>query len=259
MKSSGFHRIAGVKLWVEQWMFDSNPVRPTLVFLHEALGSVALWKGYPELLCQALQCNGVIYDRMGHGLSDPFNTVRNNDYLEIEALQYLPELIRELGLKKPILVGHSDGGTIALIYAAHFPNQVSGIITEAAHIYVEDTGAEGMQTAIHQFEHTIFKDKLAKYHGEKTEALFYAWANTWTSETFSSWNISAQLSTITCPALILQGDKDEYAQAQHMWDITEGIGKNARGILVENCGHIPHLQAQERTLELSVEFIKPLC
>lgn len=258
MKSSGFQRIAGANLWVEQCSFDPGHNRPTLIFLHEALGSVALWKGYPALLCQALQCNGVIYDRIGHGLSDPFNTERNNDYLHVEALQYLHELIQTLGLKKPILVGHSDGGTIALIYAAQFPDQVSGIITEAAHIYVESTGAEGMQTAIHQFEHTIFKEKLAKYHGEKTEALFYAWANTWTSEVFSSWNIADQLADITCPALVLQGDSDEYAQPQHMWDIVEGIGKNAHGVLVENCGHIPHLQAQDRTLALSVEFIKKL-
>jgi len=258
MKSSGFHRIAGANLWVEQCSFDPDQTQPTLIFLHEALGSVALWKGYPTLLCQALQCNGVIYDRIGHGLSDPFNAVRTNDYLEIEARQYLHELIQTLGLKKPILVGHSDGGTIALIYAAQFPDLVSGIITEAAHIYVENTGAQGMQTAIYQFEHTIFKEKLAKYHGEKTEALFYAWADTWTSETFSSWNITAQLPNITCPALILQGDKDEYAQQQHMWDIVEGIGENTQGVLVENCGHIPHLQAQEKTLELSIEFIKKL-
>ncbi|MBX2877216.1 MAG: alpha/beta hydrolase, partial [Saprospiraceae bacterium] len=245
-------------IWVEQLHYARDTESPTLIFLHEALGSVALWKGYPALLCEAMQCNGIVYDRMGHGLSDPFNQERDNDYLEVEALLYLRQLITAFGLKKPILVGHSDGGTIALLYAAHYSAQLSGIITEAAHIYVEDTGAGGMQRAIHQFEHTVFKEKLAKYHGEKTEALFYAWAHTWTSAAFSSWNIEQQLAQIHCPALILQGTQDEYASPQHMWDIAEGIGDNALGILIENCGHIPHLQAREKTLALSKDFIKGL-
>lgn len=258
MKSSSYFTIKGVQLWVEQLHFTKDTSRPTLIFLHEALGSVALWKGYPDLLCEALQCNGVVYDRMGHGLSSPFNEKRSNDYLDIEAVVYLRGLIVELGLEKPILVGHSDGGTIALIYAAHYPDQLRGIITEAAHIYVEDTGSGGMQKAIYQFEHTIFKDKLAKYHGEKTEALFYAWADTWTSESFSTWNIEQQMTSISCPALILQGAQDEYATQQHMWDIAKGIGNNAKGILIDNCGHIPHLQAQAETLALSKEFISGL-
>ena len=123
---------------------------------------------------------------------------------------------------------------------------------------MEDTGSGGMQTAIDQFEHTIFKEKLAKYHGEKTEALFYAWADTWTSEAFSSWNITDQLASISCPALILQGEQDEYASQQHMWDIVQGIRNHAKGILIENCGHIPHLQAKEKTLALSKAFIQNL-
>lgn len=255
MKSSSHVTIAGVQLWVEQLRYSEDASRPSLIFLHEALGSVALWKGYPALLCEALQCNGVVYDRMGHGLSSPFNKKREHNYLEIEAVVYLRGLIEELGLEKPILVGHSDGGTIALIYAAHYPDQVRGIITEAAHIYVEDVGSGSMQRAIHQFEHTIFKEKLAKYHGEKTEALFYAWVDTWTSASFSTWNIKEQLDAINCPALILQGAEDEYATQQHMWDIAKGIGEHAKGVLIENCGHIPHLQAQAETLALSKDFI----
>ena len=258
MKSSSYYTINGSQLWVEQLRYTEDLSKPSLIFLHEALGSVALWKGYPALLCEALQCNGLVYDRMGHGLSSPFNRDRDNDYLELEALLYLRELIIELGLEKPILVGHSDGGTIALIYAANFSEQLSGIITEAAHIYVEDTGSGGMQQAIHQFEHTVFKDKLAKYHGEKTEALFYAWADTWTSTSFSTWNITDQLPGIGCPALILQGAEDEYATQQHLWDIVEGIGDNAEGVLIENCGHIPHLQAQMKTLALSKDFIRSI-
>lgn len=258
MKSSSYFMIKGIQLWVEQLHFTKDTSRPTLIFLHEALGSVALWKGYPDLLCEALQCNGVVYDRMGHGLSSPFNRERGNDYLEVEALLYLRELILQLGLQKPILIGHSDGGTIALIYAAHYSDELSGLITEAAHIYVEDTGSGGMQQAIHQFEHTIFKEKLAKYHGEKTEALFYAWADTWTSAAFSTWNMEDQLGEINCPALILQGAEDEYATQKHMWDIAKGIGEPASGVLIDNCGHIPHLQAQQETLALSQDFISSI-
>lgn len=258
MKSAALHSIAGVPLWVEQWKFSMDETRPCLIFLHEALGSAALWKDYPALLCERLQCNGLVYDRMGHGLSAPFTHPREKDYLEKEALIYLAALIEQFELQQPILVGHSDGGTIALLYAAHFSAQLTGIITEAAHIYVDPTGADGIRRAIEQFEHHHLKEKLAKYHGDKTEALFYAWADTWTAEAFSDWNIADQLPRISCPALILQGDGDQYAGTQHMWDIASGIGSNAQAVLVENCGHIPHLQAQAQTLQLSVDFIEGL-
>lgn len=258
MKSSGFYNIARTSLWIEEWDFSVDKTRPTLIFLHEALGSAALWKDYPARLCKTLACHGLVYDRIGHGQSAPFTEKRGLDYLEKEALVYLRALIQHFDLKHPILIGHSDGGTIALIYAACFSAELTGIVTEAAHVYVDPAGKEGIRTAIHQFEHHQLKERLAKYHGDKTEALFYAWADTWTSEAFSSWNIQDQLSEITCPALILQGDQDQYATPRHMWAIAGGIGDWAQAVLLKNCGHIPHLQAQAETLQFSVEFIEGL-
>ena len=127
------------KLWVRQIQvapISSNT--PTLVFLHEGLGSVAQWKEFPLQLCEKMGCNGIVYDRQGHGKSSAMTEKRGKDYLHIEALQYLPELLQKLQIEYPILIGHSDGGTIALIYAANFPQQVKAIVTEAAHIKVED-------------------------------------------------------------------------------------------------------------------------
>lgn len=256
MKSTIYSVINGKKLWIEQWLVQDDPTRPTLIFLHEALGSVSLWRDFPQLLCQTLGYNGLIYDRKGHGLSDPMDKARDKNYLHEEALVDLKEIIQLFDIQQPILIGHSDGGSIALIYAAHYPTYA--IITAAAHSYVERTGAGGIETAIEQYEQTVFREKLQKYHGDKTDALFYAWAETWLSADFADWEIDSLLPQIQAPSLLLQGENDPYASQQHLLDIARHMGSNARAVLIENCGHMPHLQAKEKTLQLMVDFILQL-
>ena len=253
MKSATHHIIAGKNLWIEQWQVVKTPPGPTLIFLHEALGSVSLWKDFPQLLCETLGYNGLIYDRKGHGLSDAMDKPRDKNYLHEEALVDLRLIIEQFEIDQPILIGHSDGGSIALIYAAHYPT--TAVITAAAHSYVEMTGAGGIQYAIEQYQQTVFREKLQKYHGEKTDTLFYAWADTWLSPHFADWEINSLLPKIEAPCLLLQGKEDQYASAQHLFNMASQIGSNAEAILIENCGHTPHLQAKKKTLQLMSDFI----
>ena len=189
---------------------DAFPGKPTIVFLHDSLGCIDLWRDFPERVGEMTSCNVLIYDRQGYGKSCGFsNDKRNNQYLEAEA-EVLNQLLEFWNIDQPILFGHSDGGSIALLTAAKYPSKIKAIITEGAHVFVEDVTIKGIKEAIHHYETTDLKTKLEKYHAKNTEAMFWAWAKTWTTEEFSSWNIEQFLFDIQCPSLIIQGEKDEY-------------------------------------------------
>jgi pimeloyl-ACP methyl ester carboxylesterase len=232
--------------------------KPYLVFLHEGLGCIELWKGFPEKVAAALGQNAIVYERQGYGQSDHLDLPRPKDYLQQEALLYLPELLQKLNIENPILFGHSDGGSIALIYAGAYP--CTALITEAAHIYVEDITIEGIEKVKANPDLDIIKQKLKKYHGDKTEDIFSAWADTWLDPDFKDWNISPLLKNISCPLLLIQGLDDEYATVGHIQKIKEAMPKAAsiNSFLPENCGHIPHLQAADAVFEKTVAFIKGL-
>lgn len=228
---------------------------PFLVFLHEGLGSIELWKDFPQLLAEATGYDALIYERQGYGESSPLDLPRPKNYLELEAQIYLPRLLQRFNIHHPILVGHSDGGTIALLYAAQYP--CIKVITAAAHVVVEDITLEGIKKAVELYQtNPKFKQKLEQYHGEKADDLFWAWADTWLDKDFRNWNINDCLSKITCPVLLLQGRDDEYATPQHLELIANGIGPNAQAVLLENCGHSPHVQAKEVMVERSLMFLK---
>ncbi|MEY4934502.1 MAG: hypothetical protein RIS64_861 [Bacteroidota bacterium] len=223
----------------------------TIVFLHEGLGSVAQWRDFPRLIGESCGCNVLMYDRFGHGKSSATVEKRGVDYLEKEAWDILYPLLQHYGIKNPILVGHSDGGSIALLYASRFP--VKKLITEAAHIFVETVTLEGIHQAIAQ--KAFLMDKLKVYHGDKTEALWSAWADTWLSDDFNSWNIEAHLKKITCPSLIIQGENDPYGTNLQVERTVLGIGAHAKALLIPKIGHTPHYEAKQIVLESIIEFI----
>lgn len=228
--------------------------KPSIVFLHEGLGCIELWKNFPDLLATETGHNVVVYERQGHGASSPLDLPRPLDYLEIEAQEYLPQLLKQLNIKCPILIGHSDGATIALIYAALYP--VSMVLTAAAHVLVEDITIKGVGgVAQHYHKNNIYK-KLEKYHGTKAHDLFWAWADTWLNPAFKAWNIMHFLPQISCPVLLIQGRADEYASLDQQDLIAQKIGKLAQTIVLENCGHSPHIQAKSEFLEALCAFIK---
>ena len=164
--------------------------------------------------------------------------------------QRLLSIFSGFKLKNSILIGHSDGGTIALLFATRFPTQA--LVTEAAHVFVEPVTIKGIKKAL------IYKDilieKLTRYHGEKTETLFFAWSDTWLEPAFQQWNIESFLSKIKCPALIIQGKNDEYATEKQVEHIVHSIGDNAKAVLIENCGHTPHKEAENIVLNKIQEF-----
>ncbi|WP_138429822.1 alpha/beta fold hydrolase [Fodinibius saliphilus] len=234
------------------------PGRPTLVFLHDSLGCIELWRDFPEKLAKQTKCNLIIYDRQGYGQSPPFSySNRDKDYMELEA-DILHKLLRYWEVNDAILFGHSDGGSIALIAAAKYPKNIRGIITEGAHIFVEDITIEGIREAIKMYETTDLKSKLAKYHGDKTEQMFWAWAGTWTSEDFREWNIEKHLPSVTCPSLVIQGSNDEYGSLKQVRGIVDKTNGRSRKLVIPGAKHTPHRTKAELMLEETNRFVKSL-
>ena len=211
---------------------EGSPDKPCLVFLHEGLGCMPMWKGFPELLCEATGCPGLVYDRQGYGQSSPLTQTRTVHYMHDYALQELPRVLSALLPDTPfILVGHSDGASISLIYGAEQSPWLKGIISAAAHVYVEDETVAGIRLAKDAWQQGKLKG-LHKYHGDKTETIFNAWAETWLTPWFKAWNIEYALPGIEAPLLVIQGQDDQYASDQQVNDIVDQSAGVATGHLV---------------------------
>ncbi|HBS87255.1 MAG: hypothetical protein A2W91_03475 [Bacteroidetes bacterium GWF2_38_335] len=224
------------------------------VFLHEGLGSVELWKDFPGKVCSALKLPGLVYDRYGYGKSEGFSEERSIGYLEEEAKIYLPELIRKLSINNPLLlIGHSDGASIALIYAGLNRN-IAGVVSIAAHVFIEDESRNGIHKAIHSFENANLKKQLEKYHGTNTDSMFYGWAKTWISENSFDWNIEHYLNGIACPVLIIQGTEDQYGTRLQIDSIASNSGGNNQVLFIPDCGHAPHFENENLMLESIKKF-----
>jgi pimeloyl-ACP methyl ester carboxylesterase len=232
----------------------SSPASPVLIFLHEALGSIAQWKSFPQDVCTATGLPGIVAERRGHGQSDPLDVIRTPEYLH-DYMYELRELLAELlPLKQPvILIGHSDGGTIGLLYARHFPQYVRGLVTMAAHTFVEAETLAGIDPTITAYKNGKL-DGLKRIHGDKTEQLFYAWADTWKSEAFRSWDIREEIKGINCPTLILQGANDQYGTIAQVHSIELAV-RNNQSFILPDCGHHPHLEKSAFVIEQIDTFI----
>jgi pimeloyl-ACP methyl ester carboxylesterase len=232
------------------------PDSPCLVFLHEALGSIRLWHDFPEALVAATGLPALVYERLGHGGADPLTLPRGLDYLHIEAEQILPAVLDQAGIARAIPIGHSDGGSIALLFAAAFPGRVAAAVTMAAHVFVEAVTVAGVHEAMALYRTTDLPEKLAKYHGANTETLFRAWAETWTSEAFRHWNIEDCLPSIVCPLLALQGADDEYATPAQVHAICRGVRGPATPLLIPDCAHQPQRQQRAAVLVAIAGFMR---
>lgn len=260
-KQEGYTKIADGNIYFE---FLNKSLlqegKPLLVFLHEGLGSIAQWKDFPALLCEKTKCPALLYDREGHGKSDALTNPRGNNFMQIQAQKALPELFKQLEIEhhNKILIGHSDGGSIAIINAGSFPENIIGIITEASHQFIEDISVQGIREAVKQFEEGKLKDLLYKYHGDKTSTMFYGWAATWLQPEFRKWNIEEYVKQIKIPFLAIQGQEDQYGSVAQLESIKK-YSPRADINHIPNCGHIPHLQAKDFVLNLVADFIIKLC
>ena len=232
---------------------------PLLVFLHEGLGSLSAWRDFPAWLCDAAGLRGLVYSRPGYGRSTP----RPRDelwpptYMHEQARDLLPALLASLGIDTqadpPWLLGHSDGGSIALIFAATFPRSVAGVITLAPHIFVEDLSIASIRAARAAYLMGALRDRLARHHADPDSA-FWGWNDVWLDPEFRSWNIESLLPRIVCPVLAVQGRDDEYGTLAQI----QGIGRavpQAKLLALNTCGHAVHRDQPDRVTRAVVELV----
>ncbi|WP_420562576.1 alpha/beta fold hydrolase [Thalassobaculum sp.] len=237
---------------------------PEIVFLHEGLGAATMWRGFPEALCEALGRGGIVPDRRGHGTAPPFDDpVRGGhrlDYHEREA-EALIELLERERIDRPLLFGHSDGGTIALFAAALAPDRIAGCVTEAAHVFVEAITLAGIRDAVAAYEasDSRLKAALLRHHGpERAEKVFYRWADAWLSPPFAAWNMEHRLPEVRCPVLAIQGLDDEYGTPAQVHAIVDQVSGPAEPLLIENSGHAPHLDSRDVVIAAVQSFAASL-
>ena len=232
--------------------------RTTLVFLHEGLGCIEMWRDFPQKLCDATFCNGIVYDRTGYGRSSPWPSDPGQRYMEIEADAVLPRLLTALGIEDCVLVGHSDGGTIALNYAARDPEPLRAVVTLAAHALNEPICVSAIRRAREAFASGDLRARLQKYHGDNVDAAFHLWSDAWVAPGFEPMDAAGRLPGIVVPVQAIQGEDDEYGSELQLGIIAGKVGGYCETRLVPNCGHSPHLQQPAYVLSEITRFIAPL-
>jgi pimeloyl-ACP methyl ester carboxylesterase len=225
----------------------------TIVMLHEGLGSVALWRDFPAQIAQETGCGVLAYSRYGHGKSDRLEEKRSVEFMHHEAQVVLPALLQEFKIQTPILLGHSDGASIALIYAGSFPEELKALILEAPHVFVEDLTIESIAQIKTTYQTTDLPQKLGRYHDHVDET-FWGWNDIWLDQRFASWNIEEYLEAIECPLLVIQGENDEYGTVAQVGAI-KGRIPSTETLLLRECGHSPHRDQPELTLEAITRFV----
>ncbi len=235
---------------------SNDPRAPLIVFLHEGLGSAAMWRDFPHTLCDAIGVRGLVYSRPGYGRSTPrpMDERWGVEFMHLQARDVLPALLRALNLDTPPwLFGHSDGGSIALIHAALFPSDIAGAIALAPHLFVEEVSVTSIAKTRAAYLTTSLKSKLARFHDD-VDSAFWGWNDIWLDPAFRTWNIEALLPQITCPVLAIQGVDDEYGTMVQIDHIANAL-PDVQQLKLENCGHSPHRDQPEAVIDATRKFI----
>jgi pimeloyl-ACP methyl ester carboxylesterase len=233
-----------------------SPQGHTIVMLHEGLGSIALWKEFPQRLADCTGCSVLAYSRYGHGNSDRLLEKRPVTFMHHEGKVVLPQLLEKLGIVRPVLLGHSDGASISIIFAGTHPEAARALILEAPHVFVEDLSIASITQAKVNYQTTDFRDKLAPYHAHVDET-FWGWNDIWLDPEFRSWNIEDYLPGIGCPVLCLQGEQDEYGTAAQVRAIAARV-PDTQLVMLPHCKHSPHRDQAEKTQETMAAFVARL-
>jgi pimeloyl-ACP methyl ester carboxylesterase len=258
MTARGKVRAGGRAFDIEYAWIGAPDASLTLVFLHEGLGSLAMWKDYPASLCRALRARGFVFSRPGYGRSTPKPAHEKwpVDFMHAQAYDVLPALFAEVDMPaRPWLFGHSDGGSIALLYAAAFPDRVAGVIAVAPHLFVEDVSVKSIEAARVAYETTDLRERLARYH-DHPDSAFRGWNDIWLDPAFRAWNIEAEVANVRCPVLAVQGVDDEYGTMAQIDRLAARVPQ-ARLVKLADCGHSPHRDQPERLTDAVVAFVRP--
>lgn len=267
-----------------EWHGPDPAAAPVLVFLHEGLGCVAMWRDFPERIAEQTGCGVLVYSRAGYGESDPIELPRPVRFMYDEALTILPQVLDAFSIRETILVGHSDGGSISIIHAGGTrDSRVRGLILEAPHVFVEEVGLESIRAIAEQYGErgaagrmpahrpqdpgapmgapvggAVLRERLRRYHGDNVDATFWGWNDVWLNPEFKSWNIEEYLPHIRVPVLLIQGADDQYGTQEQIKSIEAGSCGPVRTVLLAECGHSPHLDQPERSLEAMTEFVEQI-
>ena len=247
-----------VRIW--QHPKDQDSFENPLILLHDSLGSVELWRGFPEKLALALNCSVIAYDRLGFGKSTARTELPSPDFIREEAEIYFPAIAQELKLQQFTLFGHSVGGAMALLIAGEYPRQCQAVITESAQAFVEDRTKLGISKAKANFSHPEQLARLEKYHKEQTQWVLRAWTEVWLSKAFENWSLEKDLAKVQCPVLILHGDQDEFG-SHHFPDRIAGWLTASCLVdrhLLSDTGHVPHRERESDILALTSKFLTSL-
>lgn len=230
---------------------------PALVLLHEGLGSAGLWRSFPGRLAAATGRRVVAYSRAGYGASDPASLPRPVDYLHREALEVLPPVLDALGIHAPVLVGHSDGASIAVVHAGGSGRRVSGLVLLAPHTFVEERTLEAIAGARCAYLEGDLRGRLGRHHGD-VDVAFWGWNDVWLSADFRSWDLGPYLPAIEAPALVVQGDADPYGSLEQVERLRRELGGPVQAAILAGCGHAPHVERPEATEEAVVGWLSSL-
>jgi pimeloyl-ACP methyl ester carboxylesterase len=230
---------------------------PTLVFLHEGLGSVALWRDFPRKVARRLGAPALVYSRFGYGASDGLQAKRTPGFMHEEALAVLPALLDQLAIERPILIGHSDGASIALIHAADAARPVRGLVCLAPHVLVEPVCVESIAKIRQSYRATDLRQRLAKYH-ERVDDAFLGWADIWLEPEFRAWSIEELLPRIDQPLLLIQGRDDEYGTLAQLDRIEAHVKGPTTRLVLSDCGHSPHRDQEAAVIDAVVTFVNGL-
>lgn len=252
--------IAGGRRIEAAWHGPGPDAAPTLVFLHDGIGCAATWRDFPAALARETECGALVYSRAGYGGSDPVALPRPLTYMHDEGFRGLPDLLDAAGVRRAFLVGHSDGGSIALLHASTRRSvpRVRGLLLEAPHVFCEEVTVRSIEKARDEYLRAGLRAKLERHHGGNVDCAFWGWNRAWLDPDFSAWNIEDRLPSVAVPVLVVQGTDDPYGTLRQVEAIERQCGGPVRRSILERCGHSPHRDRRERTLSTMADFIREI-
>ncbi len=240
---------------IEYRLLPGDADKPYLVFLHEGLGSISLWRDFPDKVALQTGCRALVYSRFGYGQSSGLTARRLPTFMHDEALSVLPRLLAGLRIARPILIGHSDGASIALIHAAEPAHAIPATVLMAPHVFVEPVSLQSIAKITDTYETTNLRARLMRHHANVDDA-FLGWSRIWLSPKFRTWSLGAEVQRLACPTLLVQGEADEYGTTAQLDAIAEAAPGPVQRLVLAKCGHAPHREQPEAVIEAISGFVE---